>query len=308
MFDILYHADWSVDPGKRWAAVARREGGGWRVDGPGPVPDAGAFCRTLLEEAGRASVLAGFDFPIGLPAAYGASTGFPNFRSALLTVGSEPDWGRFFCVADTPDQISVRRPFYPRSALKGASRRSLAEGLGVDGFDDLLRECERGSGGRRTACALFWTLGGNQVGRAAIAGWKEIVRPGLAAGARLWPFDGRLGELGRAAGLVLAETYPADSYAVFGGTFRARESKRRQPDRRAKADALLAWAAGARIDVGTARNAIVDGFGRSRAGEDAFDALAGLLKMISVVDGGRPEATLSLSSKALTWEGWIMGR
>jgi len=50
-----------------------------------------------------------------------------------------------------------------------------------------------------------------------------------------------------------------------------------------------------------------DGFGEASSGEDAFDALAGLLKMIEVVDGRRPEATAGLE-QVLTWEGWILGR
>src|SRR5690606_5553100 len=134
-------------------------------------------------------------------------------------------------------------PFYPRVSRKGASRAALVPGLGVRSFQDLLRACERRTPERRDASSLFWTLGGNQVGRAAISGRSEVGKPALERGAALWPFDGSLGELSARSGVVLAETYPAEAYRMINAGFRRGESKRRRLDRASKAPAILDWAA-----------------------------------------------------------------
>ena len=272
------------------------------------MPDASALVRILCEAALERRVLAGFDFAIGVPARYGDLTGLKDFRTALDMFGSAEGWENFFDVAGAAAEISVRRPFYPRTSSKGVERTSLVDGIGVDGFEDLLRRCEKGGAGRRTACSVFWTLGGNQVGRAAISGWRDVVRPALARGARLWPFDGPLDELARTPSLVLCETYPADAYAGVGARFLPRESKRRQGDRRAKAPAILDWAHGADVDLGAARGRLVDGFGGRADGEDAFDALVGLLKMIRICQLAQPSMVAAPSAAITTWEGWILGR
>jgi hypothetical protein len=152
-------------------------------------------------------------------------------------------------------------------------------------------------------------LGGNQVGKAAIAGWKEIVRPARAQGARIWPFDGELGELAHAGGLTISETYPAEAYAHVGVRFnRARESKTRQHDRAQKALAIETWAERQQVHFDPLTQAAIrDGFGPELVGEDRFDALLGLLGMIEVVDGRREEAPQS-DSCLRTWEGWILGQ
>jgi hypothetical protein len=143
------------------------------------------------------------------------------------------------------------------------------------------------------ACSLFWTLGGNQVGRAALSGWSEVIRPALEAGARLWPSDGALSDLGTTAGLVMAETYPAEAYSMFGARFLRSESKRRQNDRKKKAPAILSWAQTRSVHLTSdAEAAVRDGFGGASSGEDAFDAFAGLIKMIEVAEGRRFEASV----------------
>jgi hypothetical protein len=81
----------------------------------------------------------------------------------------------------------------------------------------LRRRCELAQPGRRAACSIFWTLGGQQVGKAAIAGWKEVLIPALddtEIDLRLWPFDGSLSELVARGRVVVAETYPAEFYGV----------------------------------------------------------------------------------------------
>lgn len=262
----------------------------------------------MLNVGSSSRAFAGFDFPIGLPESYGISTGLSGFREVLTSAGRLSGWERFFDVADVPGDIQLSRPFYPRSSKKGVSRASLWGALGVSSFEDLLRECERGGPGRREACSIFWTLGGNQVGRAAAAGWQEIVRPALEQGARLWPFDGTLPALSQTNGLVLAETYPADAYAVVGAPFSSRESKTSQTHRASKAEAILAWAKVKAVDLSAVEPVLTDGFGVSKSGEDPFDALLGLLAMIAVVDGDLQEATATLKSEKARWEGWILGR
>jgi hypothetical protein len=308
MFDVVVHADWSTNPGGRWCATARRDGTGWQVAAPEPVGDLERYRDHLIAEAADASVLAGFDFPIGLPHAYGRSTGLPGFREALRRFGTEDGWHEVYAVARTPADISLRRPFYPAGTGAGTKIVELVTGLGLGSADDLLRVCERGGAGRKRASPLFWTVGAAQVGRAAIAGWRHVVAPALRAGAALWPFDGPLEELAGRGRLVIAETYPADSYAAVGAPFRPGESKRRQGDRRGKADAILGWAATRGLGVAACENVLRDGFGAARAGEDAFDALLGLLAMIPVVEAPARAISARLPPAQLAWEGWILGR
>lgn len=76
---------------------------------------------------------------------------------------------------------------------------------------ELLRLCERATDLRSAACMLFWTLGGNQVGKAAIAGWRELIAPNLDT-IGLWPFDGSLQEILDRFPVAVVETYPGDAY------------------------------------------------------------------------------------------------
>lgn len=85
MFDSLIHADWSTSAAKKWMAVATRSVRGWEVEAPRLVPSAPEFLDGWLLD-GR-SVLAGFDFPIGLPLKYAKTTGFGNFVEALAHFG-----------------------------------------------------------------------------------------------------------------------------------------------------------------------------------------------------------------------------
>ena len=307
MFDRLIHADWSVQPRKRWAASAERRGGTWYIDAPDLFGPAHEFLDNISKFNEQRGILAGFDFPLGFPNKFGMQTGFEGFVDALLALGKD-EWLDFFNVANLPHEISITRPFYPNVARKGVRRDTLVKALGVKSFADLLRVCDRQTLNRQAACAIFWTLGGNQVGKAAITGWKEIVRPALARGARLWPFEGSLSVLSRAPGLVIAETYPAEAYHMVGAEFHLHESKRRATDRIRKAPRILDWANRNAINLSNdARDEINKGFGSSKDGEDRFDAFLGILKMIEVVDGRRPEATEENVGHA-AWEGWILGR
>jgi hypothetical protein len=175
-------------------------------------------------------------------------------------------------------------------------------------MDGLRRECERKTPERRAACPIFWTLGANQVGRAAIDGWQSIIRPALVRDARLWPFKGTLGELSQSPGCVLCETYPQEAYSHVGLRFRPGGGKRRQEDRRCAGSQILSWAESHNVRLADdARKELIEGFGPSKSGEDPFDALVGLLSMVEVVDGRRDEGGVS-AREALIWEGWILGQ
>jgi hypothetical protein len=305
LVDLLVHADWSVSPKKRW--VARAECSDvWMVTAVEPVGLTPAFVADLLGAATARRVLAGFDFPIGLPRSYGAKTGEADFSAFLRGIGSGR-WSRFADIARTADEISIERPFYPAGSTGGVTQAALIEGHGEAVFDDLRRLCERATAKRRAACPIFWTLGGNQVGRGALSGWVEVVKPTQAGGAFVWPFDGSLKDLSELPGLVIAETYPAEAYRHVGVCFAQAESKTNQSHRKSKADAIHAWADRHAVKLATSVVSLIDdGFGDTKSGEDQFDALMGLLGMIEVADGRRSAAPPG--RKTDPWEGWIMGQ
>lgn len=303
---LIAHCDWSRDPRKRWMAIATRHHGGWLVHAPEPVgPCASLFDRLAARADGAGPVLAGVDFVLGLPAWFGERSGLPDFRSALAQFGSGP-WSRWFDVCGDAADISLYRPFYP-AAPGNRQRAQLLAGLGLEGADDLLRRCERRTATRPAACSLFWTLGGNQVGKAALAGWRELVQPNLAELA-LWPFDGALSTLLGGDKPVLAETYPGDTYGRLGMSRRPVWSKRSQAGRMAVAPRLLDWLArrGHALDAGLAHT-IAAGFTPDASGEDRFDALVGLFGMLDVVDGHQDEGAPA-DPDVRRWEGWILGQ
>ena len=166
------------------------------------------------------------------------------------------------------------------------------------------------------ACPLFWTLGGQQVGKGAISGWKEVLGPAARGDEfpfAVWPFDGSLDELVKPGQVVAAETYPAEFYVHLGVGFPAprpdrRTGKRVQIDRAANAKPLLDWAFDARVEVAPALRAeLQDGFGDRNDGEDRFDAVVGLFGMLNVVLGDRPSGEPNTESVQKV-EGWILGQ
>src|SRR5258705_389802 len=254
----LVHSDWSISSRKRWAATAVREKTGWRVEAPTRVGDTELFLNYLREGPGL--TLSGFDFPIGLPESYGQKTRLADFCSALDALGSGC-WSDFYNVANAADEISIFRPFYPRRSSATARQVHLIEAHGCGSIDELRRRCEKATISRRAACSLFWTLGGNQVGKAAISGWTEIISPARRLGAKLWPFEGSLEVLAKTGGLGLAETYPAEAYGHVGVEFAAGESKRRQNDRAKVAVSITSWARGNNITPTSELAALIgDGF------------------------------------------------
>ncbi|MEJ0019887.1 MAG: hypothetical protein WDN25_25690 [Acetobacteraceae bacterium] len=299
---IVAHADWSVDPRKRWVAVARRETGVWRLAAPAPVGDVATFLARLGDAADGGAVALGADLPIGLPRAYAAAlpeADFPHFLAALAT---RPD---FFRVCAALADVRPDRPFYPARGVRGMTRASHAAALGLAGADDLSRACDRATAERPAGAPLFWTLGANQSGKAAIAAWQALLLPALDR-IRLWPFAGPYRSLLAPGSVALAETYPAEALRHLG--LRLKGSKRRQSDRTALA-AQLAGAMAA-LDVlpdPPLAATMADGFGADAAGEDRFDCVLGVLCVLNVLAGRRPDITPP-DPWLTRWEGWVLGQ
>ncbi len=172
----------------------------------------------------------------------------------------------------------------------------------------LSRWCDRATAERPAGAPLFWTLGANQSGKAAIAAWRDWIAPALAADApvRLWPFAGGLHALLAPGQAVLAEVYPAEALRHCG--LKLAGSKRAQAPRRAAAAPLREVMAARRILPSPSLAAMIgDGFGTDPAGEDRFDSLIGLLGVIGVVDGLRPDFVPE-DPWIRRWEGWVLGQ
>lgn len=214
---LVFHADWGSENSKRWCANATLGADGrYTASGPDLVGDPRSLLRTLRDEAGELkTVFAGFDFPIGVPAHFAERAGITRFRDFLPQLGNG-DWSEFHLVCDAPEQISVHRPFYPNGDYKGRLMEDLLRGHGVSSREPLLRRCERSGNGYPEASCLFWTLGGKQVGKAALIGWRDVLVQAVQENTvRIWPFDGNIISLLQSGCIIVAETYPAEFYKWF---------------------------------------------------------------------------------------------
>jgi hypothetical protein len=81
MYDMIFHADWSINPNKRWVAVAEMRQSGWEIFSLKIAP--ANLADLLLEHARNKRVLAGFDFPIGVPAKWARAMGLKSFPDFL---------------------------------------------------------------------------------------------------------------------------------------------------------------------------------------------------------------------------------
>jgi hypothetical protein len=81
--------------------------------------------------------------------------------------------------------------------------------------------------------------------------------PARRLGAKLWPFEGSLTALADVARLVLAETYPADSYGQVGVRFASGESNLHQPDRAKFANHITSWASSNNVTLSSDLVALV---------------------------------------------------
>lgn len=326
---LIFHYDWSINPKKRAVARAELSGETYLIYPPELVDQ--GLSGLLLPEKPNQTTFIGFDVPFGLPHAYTEQIGCENFLDLLPMLG-RGEWADFFNPAMTEDEISRHRPFYPQRP--GGSRRNhLVEALGVEHFDQLRRECDRATPYRSAAAALFWTMGAQQVGKAAISVWRDVLQPALAEPGQqigVWPFDGELGnnkknaegnknnqrltgaspnteylaQLLNTYAIVIAEVYPGEMIHHIGIQVR---SKRDQAERAKAADTALAWVEqhGWRLTP-AAERALRDGFGSAADGEDRFDAFVGMLGMLGVLAGTIPEGGPA-AERVRRVEGGILG-
>ena len=286
-----------MDPRKRWMAVAGT--GGLRVE---PVGDVSTLLARLRTEAAGRAVALGVDFPIGVPRGYaalhcGAAADFPAF---LRGIG--PDFMR---VCTTLDEVSAARPFYPMRGVHGMTRMSHALALGLPDAAGLSRACDRATMDRPAGAPLFWTLGANQTGKAALSAWRDLLLPALDDAA-LWPFDGPLLELLRPGRVAIAETYPAEAMRQLGVQMAG--SKRRQADRLALTGPLrMAMDRLGVVPDVVLQGLLASGFGADAAGEDRFDCVLGVLCVLQVLAGQRTDAAPA-NPWIQRWEGWVLGQ
>ncbi len=301
---LLIHCDWGSSPKKRWMACAGYHAGTYVAGVPKPTGDPGALLSALREKT-PGPILVGFDFPIGLPLAYAERVQIASFPAFLRTL-AQACRSPFFEVCRESSEISLERPFYPFNFTpKGSRKRAhLVAGLNLTSFEDLLRICERSQENIPAAGALFWTLGAQAPGRAALHGWAETILPALGnADVKLWPFDGYLADLLEPGNLVIAETYPTQYHPwILQTRF---TGKGKLESRKQQASPLLYWAAqsGVRCDT-ELEQTIHEGFPQ---GDDAFDAVLGLFGMLHLILN--PELHHEPTDPTIRdIEGWILGQ
>jgi len=303
---LAVHADWSADPRKRWLTAGRREGAGWRLAAPEPVGPLASLLPRLRAAAAGGAVALGVDLPLGLPRAYAAAYAIePDFMAFLRGLATRPG---FFDVCATLAEIGPGRPFYPARGQKGMTRAAHAAALGLGGPSGLSRLCDRATTERPAGAPLFWTLGANQTGKAAITAWRDLLLPALAGPSppALWPFEGDFLPLLAGRPVAIAETYPAEAMRHF--SLRMGGSKRRQADRARLAEPLAAAMAGLdAIPDPALHAALVDGFGADAAGEDRFDSVLGVLCVLNVLAGRRPDGVPD-DPWLRRWEGFVLGQ
>jgi hypothetical protein len=311
---LVTHADWSVNGAKRWMVRATlRDDGRYDVHTPELVGELSTLIERMQGLAAGGAAVLGFDFPLGLPLPYAERAGIGDFLAVLPKFG-QAEWAAFYEVAERQDEINLRRPFYPRRA-GGTRHHHLTERLEVETMNDLRRRCDMPTTGRRAASPLFWTLGGQQVGKATICGWRDVVAPALRSGidVAVWPFAGRFFDLLRPGRVVLAESYPAEYYGHLGISFRPSSAgqkwgKRVQAARQTAGQKLLAWAGALPVELSPGlRDAIERGFGARTDGEDQFDAAVGCFGMLNVVLGNQPAGDPD-DERVRRIEGWILGQ
>ena len=302
---LAAHADWSVDARKRWITLAHRTTIGWTLSAPCLVGDVATLLCRLTQEARGGAVALGADLPIGLPRAYAARRQEPDFPAFLRNLATMPN---FFSVCSTLAEVRPDRPFYPARGIAGMTRLEHAQALGMPDAAGLCRSCDRATAERPAGAPLFWTLGANQSGKAAIAAWERLILPALATGAplRLWPFEGAFRALLSPGSVTLAETYPAEALRHLD--IRLRGSKRRQSDRATVATLLLnAMDLLSAAPDDAMRRTVIDGFGSDAAGEDRFDSVLGVLCVLNVLAGNRVDDAPA-DPWIRRWEGWVLGQ
>lgn len=160
-------------------------------------------------------------------------------------------------------------------------------------------------------------MGAQQVGKAAISGWRDLLVPALrerGGSAVVWPFAGTLAELlaPSSGATVLAEAYPGGYYSQLGLAWKGpdgrRSSKRFKDARKRHAAALLASLSEANVTaLPELEEAIRDGFSSGPEGEDQFDAVVGLIGMLNALLSADSSPYEPQDEQVRRIEGWILG-
>jgi len=306
----IHHADWSVNPRKRWRNTLTIDRNGSRqLNAPQLVGDCAVWIDDLLTQATIGEqVLVGIDVPIGLPRIYDTEFNHRIFTDFIFELGYGT-WSDFFTPTKTASEISLHQPFFPQSPkCVGVTRQALVDGLNVSSFDHLLRECDQATKDRGTAASLFWLVGAQQVGKAAITAWQEFIRAILEITEipiKIWPFDGELNSLLHPGSIVICEAYPRQYYKTLGFP-NHRWSKRSQEDRTNRFSEVQQLLKRYNISTHKELEEIgAQGFGQRHTGEDAFDCTVGVVGMAqcllneSVYEPIKPYIRRT--------EGWIFG-
>ncbi len=302
---LVAAADWSVDGRKRHLARAawNPKTQHYEIHASEEVGDTSMLIDRLRDGLpSGATVILGFDLPIGLPKPYANTAGITSFLDFLPRIGADR-WARFATHTNTP---TLDQPFAPlRVRKKGDfTRQDLVDGLGLSSFDDIQRRCDR----LAKAQPLFLTVGGKQVGRAALHAWQHVLIPNLDR-LRIWPFHGSLAELIAEPGAtVIVEVYPGGAYAQLGMELgrQQRGGKRRSKTRREDRQhpdvggRLLAALEGVGQVTQEARAEILSGFDS----DDAFDAMVGLAALLMGTTGRWKDETPT-DDAVRNVEGWI---
>lgn len=279
----IWALDWGATAAKRQLCRAVLRGGRYSVERPEELRDPASL------DPPPGSLLA-FDCPLGFSEAYAEAAALPDFRGALSLFGRER-FSRFYEPAEALEEVSPERPFFPGRRGAG-SQAAFRERLGEAALS--LRACDRATG----AGPLFWLVGAKQVGRSAISVWRDVLTPRLEHLA-LWPFDGTLAQCLATGRPVAAEMYPRFCLLRLGVSC---PSKRDPAARKACGEEVLRRTEG--VDLVAVRELLLDGFGSSPAGEDAFDATISAITLAWLATRG--ELT-EPPAEARRVEGWILG-
>jgi hypothetical protein len=328
---MIIHCDWSVDPNKQCLVVAQRSATGfYEVRGPQSVggmtskkgnkqshsPLLDLIAESSSTAAGNAGGLwLGFDFPIGVPSGWAEKAGFRNFRDVLKRLSN--DSAKMFEPCTTFNDASADRPFVENLRGEGIQAKWACR-IGFPMQDrklvGLKRVCEV-EGGQ----SLFWLVGANQVGKAALNGWRNILLPLLGIGnengpgnlpepsaIKLYPHDlaPNFAFQSDANSVVIFETYPAIAWKML--CKRETYRKTSTSDRKSIGSRIIEWADQLNASLVDGLRAEIESGFDCKNGDDRMDALIGALHMIEVAQSG--QLSTPTTGVNLRLEGWILGR
>ena len=296
------------------ASIRASAGSRWRGAMPacGGLPHRSRWARSRHSSPGCArrpaggAVALGVDLPIGLPRAYAAGLPERDFLHFLTTTATRPD---FFQVCATLAEVGPGRPFYPARGVRGMTRAAHAAALGLDGAAALSRACDRATAERPAGRAAVLDARG-EPGRA-----RRRSRPGSRCCCRRWPAattsgSGRSpapsGRCWRRARWRWRRPIRPRRCAISASGSRAASGGRRT-GRRSRTSLPAAMAALAVLPDPELQQATADGFGSDAAGEDRFDCVLGVLCVLNVLAGNRPD-TAPADPWIRRWEGWVLGQ